>query len=178
MAEYFFKQTKGDSQEDIEVQNIIYKGIQIKIPVCMKEMSEKCKRQHYPYEEKPNLILSNDKMDVEMTFQDIEGVTQTAGLAEIIYTVRKYVEENSDIHKIYPVRFLKSKNMYIGWFLTELFLGEKIVCHRKYIMLTGREMLIITITYPVEKNIKWGSIANKILFSIEVEDEKSRKNGC
>lgn len=172
--EYFFKQTEADSQEDIAVRNFKYKNIRFKIPVCMEEMPEEHKDIHYPYENKPPILLCNEEQTVEMTVQHMEGVTHETGLSGIMCAVHKYAEDNLDLLRICPIRYIKSRSEYIGWFLTELSLAGRIVHHRKYAMLTGKRLLLITITYPEEESIKWGGIAAKLFYSIEVEDEKNR----
>ncbi|MCI8948219.1 MAG: hypothetical protein HFI91_14455 [Lachnospiraceae bacterium] len=173
MSEFFFRRAEGDHQEDIPVRELQFKGLRMRIPVCLEEMPAQRQETHYPYQEKPDLILFEKEKAVEMTFQFMKDAGQDTDAIAVIGAIRRYVEERFDLQKLYPVRFLKLGDEYISWFLTELFLGEKVVKHRKYVMFSGKDMYHFTLTYPPEEETKWGNIMNWVLFSIEVEHEKN-----
>jgi hypothetical protein len=156
--------TEGCLQEPVMMQEVVLiDGIlTARIPISLKEMSEDGKEAYYPYEDRPEMILSDDTGECQMTFQMIDkklGPDETGIAAE---AVREYISS------IYPRTELSSVHLYhgrfqCGWFTMKLEdAGEKSQ-HMKAVLSVHNRMLLVTATYPEQDRLKWETLL-KYLF--------------
>lgn len=152
--------TENCLQEPVMMQEVILADgiLTARIPVSLKEMSEKGKEAYYPYEDRPEMIFADDTGECQMTFQMIDkkmGPFETGIAAE---AVREYISSVYPRNELSPVHRYDKGKFQCGWFTMGLEEAGKSSQHVKAVLSIHNRMLLATATFPEQDRLKWGTL--------------------
>ncbi len=142
--------------------------IAMELPCGFAEMEEERKASYYPYEKRPDIILENMDEDVRITLQLLEREQGSGDIYDVVYDVSRLIGKAFPEYKQSNLHLSEKGYMPIAWFL--LFMEDLHAEHMKAVALPeGGGMLLLTVTYPEEKSVKWRQLCKYLLESVQAD---------
>lgn len=172
----FNKDTKGCLQETVILKPITlfaYK-MEMHIPVEMDSMSQDNVDVFYPYENRPAYIFSDMQCKRQLTFQLFSGSFTEDMYFETVKSVYGMVEKQFPHEWMSPLHLFCDKQIPIIWFLTNITNCKCIKRHIKYLTLIGDQIVLGTMTYPMEEFDKWQPVIKKMFSTLRIGNENEK----
>lgn len=157
MSILYDESTDGCLQEQVIMERIVIADgvLTAEIPAELKQMPENMKEMFYPYEDRPEVILSDADGKSQMTFQLLNKILGAEEAGKAAEAVREYISNIYPRNELSPVHLYQKGKFLSGWFTMELDEAGEIRQHVKAVLSVRNQMFLATVTYPEQDRLKW-----------------------
>ena len=167
MKTIFSGETEGSVQDTLNLVTWDFheKQFSLALPEGFLEMSGEKQEGSYPLSDRPQIILEEESEKAQVTIQeDIRRATE-----QILELTRKSFVQ----YKYSPIHLYAEGEFPVGWFLMRMEDIEKE--HIKAVFPIKEYMVLLTLTYPEEKSMKWRSFKDYMFASIKEDSNGTGK---
>lgn len=172
MGLLFDQETEGCVQDSVRVFQWTEPGGRLSLELLegFHDLSGEKREEHYPFDDRPEIILEDTANDVQLTLQFLDkelkpGETRTALLKISELTKNAYPRYQSS-----PEYLFEKGDILIGWFVLSMEDIEKE--HVKAVFSIDHKMTLLTLTYPEKESFKWRPIFKYIFGSFKMPERR------
>lgn len=148
----------------------------ISLPSFYEEMSPEKAKRKYPYENRPKIILSNEKGTVNFTFSQQDSTISSSELSNCIQGFRLVMKKLHPTSVLSKCDQLKSKTAEeIHYFSYEISALNGIIYGIQFILILDEKLVMGGFTCPKDAKREWEILVFQILESIEILSSVQRK---
>lgn len=169
MVQFCMEGSEGCLQESIRLVPVKLgqTGIRIGLPEGFSRMEEERQRSRYPRAGRPETILENGG-SVQVTAQLLGIQVEASAIRQAAEKIRQLAGELFPQYQVSPVYLCGEGKIPTGWFRMKM---EDIGSgHIKALCTTGKGLVLVTFTYPLEESVKWASVIRRSFSTWEEED--------
>ncbi|MGL5437597.1 MAG: hypothetical protein ACRDBO_19785 [Lachnospiraceae bacterium] len=132
-----------------------YEKIAGEIPDGLLDMPMDMQEKYYPYEQRPEIVISDEDGKIHMTIELIEKKMLPEETGKAANAVRKFAMILYPQNEILPVHLYLGEDISVGWFVIKLENNKDKLRHIKATLPSDNKMCLITLTYPEQEHLKW-----------------------
>ena len=175
MDRLFNQDTQGCHQDSVflKTAEIMENLLTAELPEELDVMPDHLKDSFYPYDDRPEMILSDPDGNVQLTFQMLHKELKMEDIREAAEALRSCTERLYPRNEISPVCLYPYGESPTGWFFLEMELGDVSVHHVKAVRTVQGKFFLITATYPRTECMKWQAVLEHMFSTLQ---ERSRQD--
>ncbi len=168
----FTQDTEGCLQDTILLKKmtIMENLLTAELPEELDVMPDHLKNSFYPYEDRPEMILSDSDGNIQMTFQLLHRELNNGEIWEAADALHICMERLYPRNEISPVCLYSHGESPTGWFFMEMELGDVFVCHVKAVRAVQGKFFLMTMTYPKTESGKWQAVLKHLFSTLREKD--------
>lgn len=173
MKAQYNQKTESSIQDTIILKKIKLDeaGVIIKIPEELSFMDKVKKDSFYPYENRPEMILSDSEGKVQISFQLFDKELRNDQTMQAVEEVRKCTGFLYPWNALSPSYMHWSGECPVGWFFMKMELNNMSVYHIKAVRTVREKLFLITMTYPEAEYLKWQIVLKYIFDTLQEVDK-------
>ena len=134
-------------------------------------MPEHLRDSFYPYENRPEMILSDSEGKVQISFQLFDKELRKDQTMQAVEEVRKCTGFLYPWNALSPSYMHWSGECPVGWFFMKMELNNMSVYHIKAVRTVREKLFLITMTYPEAEYLKWQIVLKYIFDTLQEVDK-------
>lgn len=158
----------------LEKQYVLQDRICVQLPEDFRDMPLELARIKYPSEQRPPVIKSNLKGDVNFTFQMLPAAVPTEHLAEFRNQMMRWIQKSQPSNVFYEQKEIHTDTINIAWFDYKSHGLDEQLYNFMYFMPIGKETLHGVFNCRLIDGKLWHPIVMKIIESIQLIKEENK----
>jgi hypothetical protein len=171
---FYDQEMEGCQQETIVLKRVELapEVLTAEIPQQMEPMSGAFRDMFYPYDNRPEVILSDREGSAQLTFAMLDKDMLPGECGDAAEAVRSYTEEEYPHNWISPVVCFRGGEVPVCWFLMILTEEDRQRHHVKAVFSVWGRFCLATFTYPEQERTKWEAIVKRFFSTLHIEERK------
>jgi len=165
-----FEKLEGTRQEEVQFGEWKFFDDRLKVmlPDILKPMTKENIAYYYPKEDRPAILLSDEKADYQCGFQYFPGIKcQWSNLFEISQEVARIVEDSQPMREVSRVYTSFAEKFVMHWFTVNMRIKKRMYEQLEFLLPLQGHLVIGTLLYPEEEKIRWHGIGEEVFQSIQ-----------
>lgn len=175
MKTIFSGETEGSVQDTLNLVTWDFheKQFSLALPEGFLVMSGEKQEGSYPLSNRPQIILEEESEKAQITIQFFHKAMKKEDTRRAIEQILELTRKSFVQYKYSPIHLYAEGEVPVGWFLIHMEDIEKE--HIKAVFPIKEYMVLLTLTYPEEKSMKWRSFKDYMFASIKEESNGTGK---
>ncbi len=141
--------------------------LHIHIPSSFKPMSRDMQRVKYPYEDRPAVILTNARAEVDITLQHVDQPLQDSWVQELTAGMKQMIKNMQPTNVFYDEKIISVHGKTIGYFDFKSPALDQPAYRLQFFLELNGETIIGGFTCPYKSYQQWRDLVLQMIHTIQ-----------
>jgi hypothetical protein len=161
----------GDQVYEFEERHFFEELMTVYLPKEFTELPEHLRRMKYPYEQRPQIIQSDDTGAVTFTFSKLDQELEEESVEELTLEMKGIIKRTNPAHVFFSEAVEEKDGRHIGYFEFKSPALDQFIYQIMFFFVLGEVTGMGTFSCPYKEYEAWRETAFQVIGSIKVAQE-------